>query len=482
MRKQKFLLKLFGEIMVKGAAAKRDMINTLYQNLHTLLQTLDEKIEIKKFSDKIEVLCDTAASDAVRKRLLDTPGIDYVLEAVHFPGCETMEQIKQHSGESFLHTLQGKRFVVRAKRTGEHPFNSSQIERAVGGYLLAHAKDAKVDLHDPEITVRIELVNRDLYLITDKYKGLGGFPIGSQGEVLSLISGGFDSTVASYLTIARGIKTHYLFFNLGGIAHEIGVKQLAFYLWQRFGASHPVTFVTVDFSDVVTEIFHSVAPSYMGVMLKRLMLQAAEIVADEMGIDALVTGESVAQVSSQTLRNLALIDTATQKLVLRPLALSNKADIIAVADKIGARHFAETMPEYCGVISKNPVTKGSFKRIAKESAAFDSNVLEKAAREARKVSIEEIVDDMKALGDVEIVNKPEKDDIVIDIRAEAETTAPPVPHRKIPFYRLKSEIGKLPKAKRYLLYCEKGVLSRLHAQLLRDEDAALKVGIYRPDA
>ena len=158
------------------------------------------------------------------------------------------------------------------------------------------------------------------------------------------MSGGFDSTVASYLTMKRGIKTHFIFFNLGGLAHEIGVKQVAYYLWNKFGSSHRVSFISVPFDDVVTEIFKNVSQPYMGVMLKRLMLSASEKIADSMGIDALVTGESVAQVSSQTLRNLALIDQCTNKLVLRPLAMMSKPDIIDIAYKIGTRRFAESMP------------------------------------------------------------------------------------------------------------------------------------------
>merc|ERR1711879_1003951 len=153
--------------------------------------------------------------------------------------------------------IEGKTFVVRAKRSGTHEFKSINIEQTVGGYMLAHNKTNGVDLHNPEVTIKIELVNNQLNIITQRYKGLGGFPLGSQGEILSLMSGGFDSTVASYLTMKRGVKTHFIFFNLGGVAHEIGVKQVALYLWNKFGASHRITFTSVPFDDVVTEIFKS---------------------------------------------------------------------------------------------------------------------------------------------------------------------------------------------------------------------------------
>ncbi len=166
------------------------------------------------------------------------------------------------------------------------------------------------------------------------------------------------------------------------------------YLWNKFGASHRVSFISVPFDDVLTEIFRSTHETYMGVTLKRLMLLASEKVANEMGIDALLTGESVAQVSSQTLRNLALIDQVTNKLILRPLATMNKPEIIKIANDIGTKRFAENMPEYCGVISKNPITHGSYKRMEREAKRFDYTVLDKAVEDAQKIYVNEIIDDV----------------------------------------------------------------------------------------
>ncbi len=190
--------------------------------------------------------------------------------------------------EAMSHEIQNKTFVVRAKRSGTHEFKSTEIERTVGGYMLANNETKGVDLRTAEITINIELINNQLNIITHKYRGLSGFPLGSQGDILSLMSGGFDSTIASYLMMKRGVKTHFIFFNLGGVAHEIGVKQVAYYLWNKFGSSHRVSFISVPFDDVITEIFRSTHESYMGgVTLKRLMLKAAQKIADERGIDAL---------------------------------------------------------------------------------------------------------------------------------------------------------------------------------------------------
>jgi len=481
LKTQKFILKLFPEIMIKGSSAKRQMVGQLYTNLLTILQQISSNIKVRKFSDKIEVVTPIQVLPEVRQRLLDTSGIEQILEVLQFDDMDSLDKIKVKIGELFIDSLKDKTFVVRAKRTGSQSFTSIDLERTVGGYLLAHSQALKVDLKHPDMKISMELIEAQLNVITTKYKGLSGFPIGTQGDILSLMSGGFDSTVASYLTMKRGIKTHFVFFNLGGNAHEIGVKQVALYLWSKFGSSHKVKFITVDFEDVLTEIFRSVPPTYMGVMLKRLMLMASEQIADEMEIDALLTGESVAQVSSQTLRNLALIDEVSSKLILRPLSTMNKPEIIDIAQKIGTRHFAESMPEYCGVISQNPITHGSFKRMEKVALKFDYDVLTKAAKEAQHIYVHEIVADVNALEAIEVVNDLSSGEYtIIDIREDATDIEISTETISIPFHKLKREFLKLDQEKEYLLYCDKGIMSQLHAQYLKDEHKCENVRVYRP--
>jgi thiamine biosynthesis protein ThiI len=481
VKTQKFILKFFPEIMVKGSSAKRQMVGQLYNNLLKLLEIISEEVKVKKFSDKIEVVCPIDIVTEVRIKLLETPGIEQVLEALQFDNMNTIDEIKVKVNEMMRHEIIGKTFVVRAKRTGTHDFKSTQIEQTVGGHML-HNNDTKgVDLRNAEVTIKLELINNQLNIITLKHKGLSGFPLGTQGDIISLMSGGFDSTVASYLTMKRGIKTHFVFFNLGGVAHEIGVKQVALYLWNKFGSSHGVTFTSVPFDDVVTEIFNSTHMSYMGVTLKRLMLMASEKIANEMGIDAIMTGESVAQVSSQTLRNLALIDQSTNKLVLRPLSTMNKPEIMNIANEIGTRRFAEAMPEYCGVISKNPVIHGSYTRMEKEAKKFDYSVLDKAVTDAVTINVDEIVNDVKDIGQMETVSDISSGKyVIVDIRQSDECIETSCETIKIPFHKLKKEFKNLPQDKEYLFYCDKGILSQLHAQYLRDAENFKNIKVYRP--
>ncbi|MGC9385539.1 MAG: tRNA uracil 4-sulfurtransferase ThiI [Hydrogenovibrio sp.] len=479
----KFIVKLFPEIMVKGHAVKKKMVNQLHFNLRNLLGRQLAEVRTKRFGDKIEVFCAPDEVEFVRRILLNTPGVEQFLE-VEQSICSELDAVVEKVAEYARPKIAGKTFVVRVKRTGNHDFSSYDMERLIGAHLCQVGEPKRVDLHHPDVKIELEYHQDQLNIVQQRRPGLGGFPIGSLGEALSLMSGGFDSTVASYLSIRRGLKTHFIFFNLGGAAHEIGVKQVALYLWEKFSASHRVMFITIPFQAVVAELFRANHEVYLGVMLKRLMLQAAEKVADDMGIDALVTGEAVAQVSSQTLRNLAFIDQATDKLVLRPLALMSKPDIMAMADRIGTREFAENMPEYCGVISQNPVTHGSYKRMAVDSKKFDASVLQQAVNSAKAISVDSIVENINQAQAMDVVTEPLETDTIIDIRQPEVAKAQPLKAASvmtIPFYDLNRAFKSLDLQKRYLLYCQKGVMSQLHAQYLYDAGYT-NVKVYRPSS
>ena len=324
--------------------------------------------------------------------------------------------------------------------------------------------------------------------------GLGGFPLGGQGSALSLISGGFDSAVSSFLTMRRGLQTHFCFFNLGGDTHRLAVQELALYLWMKYHASHRVKFVTVPFEDVVREILEKVENSQMGVVLKRMMLRAADRIAAEVGAEALVTGESVAQVSSQTLTNLSVIDSVADNLVLRPLATTDKQQIIDLARTIGTEEFSRHIPEYCAVISDKPTTKARPGRIEREESRFDFAVLDAALANASIQLITEIAffesggDEGGRTDEITVTSEPGPEDIVIDIRHESEQGARPPALREaageqllhIPFYRLRGDFEKLDRGPRYLLYCERGMISRLHAAHLMDSGFD-NVAVLDPD-
>lgn len=482
--KMKFVIKLFPEIIVKSRPVRKQFIAQLRKNLKKVLSPITENHKLKGTWDYIEVDIqdeEPQIEAQVLARLQSTPGIEFILK-VNEHQFDSVEDICEIAVKEFSQKLKNKTFCVRVKRSGKHPFTSIEVERQSGGALLHNSEAVKVQLKEPDIVVQMEIRGEQLMTVVERYQGLGGFPIGQQESCVSLISGGFDSTVSSYLMMKRGIRTHFCFFNLGGMAHEVGVKQVAHYMWEKYSSSHRTLFISIPFEEVVSEILNRVDQSQMGVILKRMMLRVAEKVATEFNAPALVTGEAVGQVSSQTLTNLSVIDSVSNTLVMRPLVVMDKPEIISLSRQIGTEEFASVMPEYCGVISNKPTTRAKMYKVEKEETRFDFGILEKAFANRKVENIDQIYDSIINFEDVEIVSLPEKLDIVIDIRHPQEMAVAPLnltanDVMAIPFYKLQAT-DKLDKSKRYLLYCDKGVMSQLQAEELANKGYQVKV--YQP--
>ena len=485
MAAMQFIVKFFPEITTKGKPVRRRFAGRLASNLRAILGPLHAGLTVRRDWDKLIVTVDIEDA-GLRARLIDElgriPGIAHYLDVLEYP-LGDMDDICRRTVAVYRQRLAGKTFAVRCKRAGKHDFRSVDVERCVGTALNRHTEAAGVNLSAPELVVQLEIRDQSLFVVKQRYPGLGGFPLGTLDPVLSLISGGFDSTVASYLTMRRGMRTHFCFFNLGGRDHELGVKEVALYLWMKYGSSHRVRFISVPFEAVVAELLNRVEDSQMGVILKRMMLRAATALAREYGINALVTGEAVAQVSSQTLHNLAVIDSVTNHLLLRPLISTDKETIIRTAARIGTEALAANMPEYCGVISINPTTRARPEKIAEQEGRFDMAVLERAIAAARMQNIDEIVESDFERSPVEELSVPLAGGVIIDIRHPTEAELNPLRVKakvmKIPFYELHSRAAELAPGPVYMLYCDRGAMSRLHAgHLLASGQGNFKV--YRP--
>ncbi|SUB24522.1 tRNA uracil 4-sulfurtransferase ThiI [Avibacterium avium] len=470
----KFIIKLFPEIMIKSESVRKRFIKILTGNIRNILNKYDDTVAVVKHWDYIEVRSKNAENRALLIELLGRiPGIHHFLEVEEKP-FNNVQDIFQQTLQDVAPLLENKTFCVRVKRKGKHDFSSLDVERYVGGGLNQHIASAKVKLSKPDVTVRIDIEDDKMMLVKARHTGLGGYPIGTQEDVLSLISGGFDSGVSSYMLIRRGSRVHYCFFNLGGAAHEIGVKQMAYHIWNRFSGSHKVRFVAINFEPVVAEILEKIDNGQMGVVLKRMMVRAASKVAERFGIQAIVTGEALGQVSSQTLTNLRLIDEAADALVLRPLITHDKEQIIAMAKNIGTDDIAKSMPEFCGVISKNPTVKAVREKILSEENHFDFSVLESAVQNAQYLDIRQIAEQTeKEVVEVDTISVLGENDIVIDIRSPEETDENPLELagqevRLIPFYKLSTLFPDLDQSKNYVLYCERGVMSKLQALYLKE--------------
>jgi len=495
----KYLIKYSPEMTTKSRVVRNRFCKQLRKNVARILRDkLDlpdtasaphdpDAAEVEVSWDYLQVSLPqsrAALAAEVEQVLGNTPGI-WSYQKVEQQALSSFEQILALVQSVYAGQLAGKSFVVRCKRSGKHPFSSVDIERYLGGELLKNTLARAVSLKHPEIRVMLEIRDDKVFVGGKIVTGIGGFPIGTQESAISLISGGFDSAVATYLAMRRGLRTHFLFFNLGGREHELAVKEVAWYLWSRFGMSHGVHFISVPFEAVVAEILEQVENSQMGVVLKRMMLRAAGQVADRLKVEALVTGESIAQVSSQTLTNLAVIDEVTPRLVLRPLIMSDKQSIVDMARQIGTAEFSAQIPEYCGIISVRPTTRAKRHKVAHEEARFNMQILDEAVAALVQLDIRRITEDQAhPLPEVPESDQIQPGEVVIDIRHPDEEERQPlrlggVQVLRIPFYRLNAGFAELDPAHRYLLYCSKGVMSRLHAVHLLEQGVDY-VGVYRP--
>ncbi|GIU53437.1 MULTISPECIES: tRNA uracil 4-sulfurtransferase ThiI [Shewanella] len=483
----KFIVKLYPEIMMKSKTVRMRFTKILETNIRNVLKKVDEDVRVQRQWDRIMIHVasdEQARVDAISARLECIPGIAHVIQVDEY-SFESIDDIYQQVLPVYKDELAGKTFCVRVKRTGKHDFNSIEVERYVGGGLNQHTEATGVKLKNPDMTVNLEIDHEKLYMVVRRIEGLGGFPMATQEDVLSLISGGFDSGVSSYQFIKKGARTHYCFFNLGGAQHEIGVKQVAYHLWQKYGESHKVRFITVPFEPVVEEILERIDNGQMGVILKRVMMRAATKIAEKYGIQALVTGESLGQVSSQTLTNLNVIDRCTDLLILRPLITMDKQDIINESRKIGTEDFAKAIPEYCGVISQKPTVKAVLAKIEAEELKFTEDLIDRVVNDAVVIDIKQIAEKVETtVSETETVESIDNGNVVIDIRAQDEEEQNPLKITdteilKIPFFKLATQFADLDKQKTYLLYCDRGVMSKLQALYLTEQGYS-NVKVYRP--
>lgn len=468
----KFIIKLFPEITVKSNSVRLRFIKILTSNIRHILNCHMNGVAVLRYWDYIEVSIKNPQNQSKAIDLLiKIPGIHHIL-LVDKLNFSTMHNIFEHVFIHYQSLIINKTFCVRVKRRGNHPFTSTDVERYVGSGLNQHVSSAKVKLTNPDITVYLDIEHDKLLLVKARYTGLGGFPIGTQNDVISLISGGYDSGVSSYMAIRRGCRVHYCFFNLGGHTHEIAVKQMACVLWRKYGSSHKVRFISINFTKVIGEIVEKIDDGQMGVVLKRMMVRAASQIAEQYGVNAIVTGEALGQVSSQTLINLRLIDNVSDTLVLRPLITHDKETIIKVAREIGIEEIAKTTPEFCGVISRKPTAHAIQQKILAEENQFNFDILDSAIRQASNIDIRDMAKKTaNPVQQVDTVDIAGNNDVIIDIRTPEEQEKNPLVMNNaavisIPFYKLTRDINKLDPKKNYLLYCEQGTMSKLQASYL----------------
>jgi len=484
----KFIIRLSPELTIKSKPVRKRAIILLKNNIKKHFDFNEIPVHISWSWDIInleynKLIEKEEDSEIISRKIINIlskiSGISHFMEVISFSieECksrdEIFDKIYKEVSNIHLNSVKWKSFVVRAKRTGLHWFTSSEVERYVWGGLLKFGENCKVDLHNPEITVNFEVRDNIFHVIKKSIKWMDWYPIWFQDKVVSLISGGFDSGVATYSMMKRWCKVDYLFFNLWGSAHELWVKQVSHYLWKNFSIPHKkARFITVNFEGVIEQLLTKVNHRFRWILLKRYMLKVASMVAEN-NYYALVKWDSLGQVSSQTLKNMYVIDKASDCLVLRPLIADNKQEIIDISRKIWTYHFACNMPEYCGVISDKPATWASLEDIIEEEKHIEDSVLVDAYMNRKMELVSGMLEiDFNKKSEIQTVYEIWENEVIIDIREENSWNkivgSAGLQTLQIPFFKINSEFPKLDQTKTYLFYCDKWVLSELHWLYLKE--------------
>lgn len=482
----KFIIRPFSEIIVKSKPVRKRYLQFLQTNLNLSLKKLDESLKVKSFWDKLELninFNDEVKSLKIINILSRTPWVESFIEVLEYD-LKNFDDILDKCILLYRKDLEGKSFVVRVKRSGNHDFRSIDLERYLWGWILQNIENTKVDLHNPLFRIDIEIRDNRVYLVKNKFLWFGGFPVWTQDKVISLISWWFDSSVSSFSMIKRWCKLDYLFFNLGGKAHEMWVKQISNYIWQNFSSWYKAKFITVNFEKIVKHLVWDINHKYRWILLKRLFLMVADRISKENEYYAIIKWDSLWQVSSQTLKNMYVIDKSSETLVLRPLISFNKQEIINLAKQIGTYEFSCSMPEYCWVISDKPATWAKLEDILEEEKKFNFTLLEEAIDNKTIEFIDKIIE-KEEWYDIEIVTLISSDEIVIDLREEPIVKEYPLPYSKekiinISFFDIMESYKNLDQTKTYLFYCDKWVMSKNFAYSLR-EDWYKNIKIFRPN-
>jgi thiamine biosynthesis protein ThiI len=259
-----------------------------------------------------------------------------------------LEEIKEKALELYT----GGSFRITTQRiTKDFPMTSLEINREVGAYIVERM-GAKVDLKNPDVDIGVEIIGKKAYLFTEKKKGPGGLPVGVEGDAVLLFSGGIDSPVAGWMIGRRGVRIHPFHLELG-VNPEPVLKRLNRWFPYEFKLKR----VKIDREEVKRVLEREKRTSYIFLVMKALMYRRAEEYAEDIGADALITGETIGQVSSQTLRNLRVLDTMVNMLVLRPLVGMDKEEVVKMAKEIGTYEESIKIPEPCAKIPYKPTVR-----------------------------------------------------------------------------------------------------------------------------
>lgn len=356
----------YGELTTKKAN-RNFFIKTLEKNIKKILS--DEDIEIKK--DRVRMYIKVFGDiDKVVLKLKRVFGIHGIVI------CYQVDNNIESMKETILKILKQKdfqTFKINAKRADKSfPIHTMELNHLFGGFVLQNI-NCRVDVHNPDVTVNIEVRTEGTAIYIDEIKGSGGYPVGIQGKGLLMLSGGIDSPVAGYLALKRGVDIECLYFESPphtSIEAKNKVLKLASILNEYSGN---VRVHVVPFTKVQEEIYKNVKDSYIITIMRRMMYRIASEYCKKNNFKIIINGESIGQVASQTLDSMSVINNVTNMPVIRPVACLDKLEIIDIAKKIGTYETSILPYEDCCTIflPKHPVINPTLDKCLLYENNFD---------------------------------------------------------------------------------------------------------------
>lgn len=353
----------YGEIVLKGNNRSK-FEKKLVDNVKYALREEDVKVTFSQARLYVEP-ANPIDMDRIINKLKKVFGIVSISPALKVKS--DWETIKDSAVRLMEEENMGKTFKVEARRGDKSfPLQSMEIAREIGGYVLSKVKGLKVDVTNPDTLLSIE-VREDTYIYIDKIPALGGMPVGTNGKGLLLVSGGIDSPVAGFMLARRGVEIDALHFfspPYTGVKAREKVIELCKIVSQYSGR---INLYIANFTEPQLAIRDNCPAEQMVLLMRRIMMRVAERVAKEKGCDALITGENIGQVASQTMKSIVATNDVCSIPVFRPLIGMDKNDIIDIAKKIGTFETSILPYEDCCTIfvPKHPETHPKIERLEK---------------------------------------------------------------------------------------------------------------------
>ncbi len=379
------LLKL-GEIVLKGLN-RRSFEDSLLKTVRRRLRHCGE-FEVKSLQSTFYVIpkdenADLDAAETIVSKIFGIIGY------ARAGKCEKEIGAMQKKAAEYLRDeLEGVHtFKVETKRSDKKfPLNSLEVSNLVGGYLLEQYPHLTVDVRNPDFVVRVEVREDGAYIHTTPHQGAGGIPVGTGGRGALLISGGLDSPVAAWTMAKRGVQLVPIHFSSPPYTSELAHRKVENLLRKVAAYAGRMQMISVEFTKLQEAIRDHCPSDLNTVILRRYMLRAAEIIAKSEDCGALITGESLGQVASQTMQAIACTDAVVSMPVFRPLIGSDKSEIVKTAYKIDTYNLSiEPYEDCCTIFTpKHPRTKPKLHHIEFAEANFDGESLMMEAIENRK--------------------------------------------------------------------------------------------------